>query len=161
VKRLVVCIVLAGPLVLAACSANTAGHTGGAPVNALEIAKAREPKVAWNGKGLLRADIDCDGTEDYALEGRKGKDVLVMVILGPATQKSKVSTEEFPADELCGEPIALTLESLDYDPGEEIGELPGFERSRKCKGLNLGSGECDAVHFFWNHKTAALDLWRL
>lgn len=159
-KRLVVCVVLAGPLVLAACSANTAGRAG-SRVSALEIAKAREPRVTWNGKGILKADINCDGTEDYALEGRKGKDVLVMVILGPATEKSKVSTEEFPADELCGDPIALTLESLDYDPGEEIGELPGFERSKKCKGLNLGSGECDAVHFFWNHKTAALDLWRL
>ena len=160
-KRLVVCVVLAGPLVLAACSVNPAGRAGSPPVSALEIAKAREPRVTWNGKGVLTADIDCDGTEDYALEGRKGEDVLVMVILGPVTQKSKVAVEELPADELCGDPIALTLESLDYDPGEEIGELPGFERSKKCKGLNLGSGECDAVHFFWNHKTAALDMWQL
>lgn len=160
-KRLVVCVVLAGPLVLAACSANTAGRSGGARAEALKIAATREPRVTWNGKGVLTADIDCDGTEDYALEGRKGEDVLVMVILGPVTQKSKVAVEELPADELCGDPIALTLESLDYEPGEETGELPGFERSKKCKGLNLGSGECDAFHFFWNHKTAALDMWRL
>lgn len=160
-KRFVVCVVLAGLLVLAACSANTAGRSGGGRAQALKIAAAREPQAVWNGKGVLTADIDCDGTEDYALEGRKGEDVIVMVILGPVTQKSKVSVEEVAADELCGDPVALTLESLDYEPGGEIGELPGFERSKKCKGLNLGSGECDAVHFFWNHKTAALDLWRL
>lgn len=159
-KRLVVCIVLAGPLVLAACSANTAGRAGG-PVNVLEIAAAREPKVTWKGKDILKADIDCDGTEDYALEGRKGRDVFVMVIQGPATKSSKTAVQELPEDELCGEPIALTLESLDYDPSEEAGDLPGFERSKKCKGLNLGSGECDAVHLFWNHKTASLDMWRL
>ena len=160
-KRLVVCVVLAGPLVLAACSANTAGRSGGGRAEALKIAAAREPQVAWNGKGVLAADFDCDGTEDYALEGRKGEGVAVMVVLGPVTPKSKISVEEIEADELCGVPIALSLESLDYDPGKEIGELPGFERSKKCKGLNLGSGECDAFHFFWNHKTAALDMWRL
>jgi predicted small secreted protein len=158
VKRLVACVVLAGPLVLAACSANTAGRAG-RPADVLEIAKAREPKVTWKGKGVLEADIDCDGTEDYVLEGRKGKDVLVMVVLGPATKSSKTAVQELPVEELCGEPVALTLESLDYDP--EAGGVPGFKRSRKCKGLNLGSGECDAVHLFWNHETASLDTWRL
>jgi hypothetical protein len=29
-----------------------------------------------------------------------------------------------------------------------------------CKGLNLGEGDCDSIHFFWNAKSGHLDWWR-
>jgi hypothetical protein len=38
----------------------------------------------------------------------------------------------------------LKAEDLDYDPREDPGyELPGFQRSKSCKGLNLSDGEID------------------
>ena len=61
----------------------------------------------------------------------------------------------------CSPNVRLTVESLDFDPSEELGALEGFVRSISCKGLNLGEADCDALHMYWNQKTNAPSWWRL
>jgi len=47
--------------------------------------------------------------------------------------------------------LTMTLESLDSAPDGDTGPLPGFRRSRTCKGLNLTDDMIDSVHIYWNH----------
>ena len=61
---------------------------------------------------------------------------------------------------VCSNTAALAFESLDYDPKEAVGEINGFQRSAVCKGLNLGDGDCDHIHLFWNASSRHLDWWR-
>jgi hypothetical protein len=56
----------------------------------------------------------------------------------------------------------LTVEDLDYDPKQDIGyELDGFQRSKSCKGLNLGDGFTDSAHIYWNRKSHRFEDWTL
>jgi hypothetical protein len=144
---------------LAGCAAQGFGRAG-EEGQILKIAAAREPKIAWDEESVVAADLDCDGREDYAIGGREGEDYVVMAILGPPSSRSAVSVLVFDGAELCGKAVALSAESLDYDPAE-AGDLPGFQPSKTCKGLNVNSGECDAFHIFWNHEDKELDWWRL
>jgi len=50
-------------------------------------------------------------------------------------------------DSFCGLPEPLRPESLNYDPGEVLGDRPeGFRRSARCKFLRLIAGDCDSFH---------------
>ena len=54
----------------------------------------------------------------------------------------------------------LTLESLDFDPASPTGDpLPGFQRSKKCKGLNLRDNKTDSTHIYWNHDAREFVDW--
>ena len=56
----------------------------------------------------------------------------------------------------------LTLESLDYDPGEEIGTpIEGFEKSKVCMGLNVADDHTDSLHVYWNHVFREFTFCRL
>ncbi len=122
-------------------------------------------QVRWHR--VMSLDINCDGSADEIFTGQDAEHFYVAAVLAPISAKSKVSILRFllrgeSQDSFCGPPSALQKESLDYDPGEGLGETPkGVARSRKCVGLKLVAGECDSFHLFWNHKTNALDWWRL
>jgi hypothetical protein len=56
----------------------------------------------------------------------------------------------------------LAVEDLDYDPPQALGyDLPGFQQSKTCKGLNLSDGETDSAHIYWNHKALRFGEWQL
>ena len=56
----------------------------------------------------------------------------------------------------------IRIEDLDYNPVEDLGyDLPGFERSKTCKGLNLADDNTDSLHIYWNHKARRFDYWLL
>ena len=121
------------------------------------------PDVQWEAESEVTADVDCDGRPDQALLGRRDGKVFVGLVVS-----SKVRPEILAfsvgggiQDAICAEPAALKVESLDYDPRKSVGRLDGFRRSKRCKGLRLSGGQCDSIHFFWNHKKDELDWWRL
>jgi hypothetical protein len=117
------------------------------------------PKIAWSTPPV-RIDIDCDGKPDYAFIAQTAKSAWVGVVRGRVnTPIAKLSFGESPASQggLCLLPAKLEIESLDYDPTEAVGELPGFTRSRTCKSFRLTGGECDSFHFFGIRKQTSLN----
>jgi hypothetical protein len=130
---------------------------------ALERLSAARPKVRWDAKSGLRADFDCDRRQDQAFLGRNAGRVYVGVVRA-AAQKPEIldfAVDASIQEAICGEPAKLVVESLDYDPTEAVGSIDGFQRSRRCRGLELSGGQCDSLHLFWNHASKSLDWWRL
>jgi hypothetical protein len=130
---------------------------------AFQALAAYEPEVRWDASSELSADINCDGRPDQALLGRReGKVYVGLVVSGRARPEILgFGIGGAVQDTICAEPAVLRVESLDYDPKKAGGRLDGFRRSKRCKGLRLSGGQCDSIHFFWNHRTKELDWWRL
>ncbi len=130
----------------------------------LRAVEAYAPDVKWQAISELAADLDCDGRPDHALLGRHSGNVYVGVVLSSERKPQVLGFAVDPGiqNAICAEPAVLSVESLDYDPPEEMGSIAvaGFRRSKRCKGLRLEGGECDSIHFFWNHKTRRLEWWR-
>ena len=130
---------------------------------ALSRLKQHNPGLAWSSHPI-QVDIDCDGKQDYVFLAQDAKSASVGVVLGRAT--SPITVRSFAVsssdqDDLCAVPATIEPESLDYDPTDAVGELPGFARSKRCTAFVLSDGQCDPFHFFWNKKTGRLDWWRL
>lgn len=129
--------------------------------------KQRHPKVKWDKQSIKKADINCDGKTDVAILGKEGEKVVVAVVLGPPAKDSIILSRllvgKHSQDSLCTARVRLLIEDQDYDPSEIFdGEpLPGFRQSKTCKGINVGDGECDSFHYFWNHDLKTIDWWRL
>lgn len=125
---------------------------------------ALDSSVTWEPQSVLVADIDCDGKADSAFVGRSPGRVAVALIRAGSAAPDVISFGTHGAaveDEVGSSDAKLTLESLDYDPRDATGDIDGFQRSKVCKGLNLGDGESDSMHLFWNHQSHRLDWWRL
>lgn len=130
------------------------------------FASKRMKKVTWDKKSAIAVDINCDGSKDYAILGKSKRGVTVALIVGPFSEKSRMESFEFFVgeswqDSLCKLPARLVIESLDYDPTEMVGKLPGFRRSKKCNAFRLADNACDSFHFYWDHQTNTLAWWRL
>lgn len=133
---------------------------------ALQLVSKRMKDVTWDKKTIVEIDINCDGKKDYALLGKAIRGVTVAVIVGPVSTKSRIESFEFfvgkhSQDSLCELPAKLRIESLDYDPTEAVGKLPGFRSSKKCNAFGLTDDICDSFHFYWNHEANTLAWWRL
>jgi hypothetical protein len=135
----------------------------------LEIARTALTRshadVSWHP--VMTVDINCDGLEDRVFTARDHDRFYVAVVLAPLDRMSRVSEAAFrlrgqSEDALCGSPLMIERERLDYDPREDGEGMPeGFERSSTCLGLRLVSGECDSFHLFWNRERNQLSWWRL
>jgi hypothetical protein len=112
---------------------------------------------------VVVGDLNCDGRADDATVGHLPGKVLVGVIMAgtatPTILEFAVSRSEQAA--VCNDNVTLELEDLDYDPAGSVGPLPGFARSKTCKGLRLAEEECDSIHIYWNGVTKQLTWWRL
>lgn len=118
--------------------------------------------VAWNSNMSQQADFNCDGKKDWAFLGKTKKEIVIAVVLAPISANSKVERVQLISNEIDGlTRPELTLESLDYDPRKMAGDIPGFQRSKTCSGLNFSPGETDTFHFFWDHQSGHLNYWRL
>lgn len=132
----------------------------------LQLVSKRMTDVEWDKKSIIEVDINCDGKKDYAILGKSKQGVTVALVVGPVSKKSRIESFEFlvgkqTQDSLCQLPATLQPESLDYDPTEAVGKLPGFKPSKKCMAFVLSDDACDSFHFYWNHRANALDWWRL
>ncbi|HEX5757733.1 MAG TPA: hypothetical protein VF121_00920 [Thermoanaerobaculia bacterium] len=143
----------AAALLLAGCSAWLHGSV---PLRELEI---REPSVAWQGRTLVRGDLDGDGAGDYALAGRKGALFVVGILQGPPTREGRHWTLEFPVggedqDALCSPAARLRIEKLEAVP-------PGATAPPGGHGLTLSDERCDAFHIYWDPERERFAYWRL
>jgi hypothetical protein len=145
---------------LAACAGREPEpRTGASPRTALDVLKLKEPGTQWNAKSLLQADLDLDGTPDYALAGTQEDHFVVGIVHGPLKSDSQAWTLDFAwdgeEDALCSKNAKITLEPLEENEG------PKPEHPKKGQGINLYDGECDAFHIYWNPKTKEFEYWRL
>ena len=139
----------------------TSSRAGSARAAVLRLA-AVDTTVTWDIESRLIGDVDCDGVADSAFIGRAKAAVHVGLI------RAKVASPEILSfaigsgiqEAVCSDKAALAFESLDYDPKDAVGEIDGFQRSTVCRGLNLGDGDCDSIHMFWNTSSHHLDWWR-
>jgi hypothetical protein len=118
------------------------------------------PKVAWVPASRVAADLDCDGSADFAFLGTTPSMVYVGVVHGTPAKVGLLAFHRSgdSQDSLCPGAVTLRSESLDYTP--DVGAIPGFTPSKTCRGLVLHGGECDDFHLFWNRQAARLDWWR-
>lgn len=132
----------------------------------LKLLHRKAPSVKWDMKSILRGEFNPDYQADFAMLGQEGKTkVFVGVVYGPVASNAKVDILEFGVGQdqgsICQLPAHLAPESLNYDPADEVGKIPGFRPSKRVEGLNLTGGECDSFHIFWNYKSRHLDWWRM
>ena len=149
--------------VVLALLAGVAGSALAQETPAWRALAAYQPAVRWDAASEVTADIDCDGRPDQALLGRSDGRVYVGLVASgqPRPEILGFSIGGGIQDAICAEPAVLRVESLDYDANKAVRRIDGFRRSKRCKGLRLSGGECDSIHFFWNHRTKELDWWRL
>ena len=127
--------------------------------------RAARPGLTWRHEQSI--DLDCDGQRDEVFTAKDDSQYYVAAVAPRKAGKPKISVLQFQLsgssqDSFCGPPEPLQPESLNYDPGEELGATPeGFRRSARCKGLRLIAGECDSFHLYWNYRADELDWWRL
>jgi hypothetical protein len=127
---------------------------------ALEVLKLRRPETKWDTRSLLRADLDLDGGEDYAVLGKSKDRFVVGIVHGPVKgEKNGIWTLDFPwhggEDALCSKRARIAIEPL----AENEGPKPGHPR--EGVGINLSDDECDAFHIYWNPDEKTFEWWRL
>lgn len=132
----------------------------------LQLVSKRMSEVKWDKKSIIEVDINCDGKKDYAILGKSKQVITVALLVGPVSKKSRIESFNFlvgkhSQDSLCQLPAELRIESLDYDPTEAVGKLPGFRSSKTCNAFGLADNACDSFHFYWDHQTNSLAWWRL
>lgn len=137
------------------------------PEHFSKLLKKHNPKVKWE-RMLGQADVNCDGKQDYIAIGKAKNRLYVAVVIGPVSDKSKVSSiniglgNERYQDSLGETNPSVRIVPLDYDPKEATGlTVEGFKRSTACKGVEIGGEETDEFNVYWNHKKNSLDWWRL
>jgi hypothetical protein len=128
----------------------------------VRLSKAH-PDVVWTNSPI-RIDIDCDGNADYAFLAQTPSSAFVGLVRGkPKSVVAMLKFEASPGSQggLYYLPAIIEVESLDYDPTDAVGPLPGFFRSQSCTGSRISGGECDSFHFYWDKRTSRLSWWRL
>lgn len=124
-------------------------------LSALDVLEQREPDTEWDSRSLLKADLDQDGKEDYALAGIRGNRFIVGIVQGPVGKSCRHWTLEFPWDEgtqdsLCSREAKIELEQVEEEEGQ-----PGRP------GINLHDDLCDSFHIYWDPEQQKYDWWRL
>jgi len=110
--------------------------------------------VAWQSRSSVTGDFTCAGHKQTAILGTGGSDVVVAVFLNGLNRKP----EELRFNIFEPRFAHLKTESLDY---KLDCELPGFQRSKTCVGLNVADDEVDSAHLYWDHISKRFGMWRL
>jgi hypothetical protein len=122
-------------------------------------------EIKWNAKAVEALEFNCDGQEDFVIAGRAGNRFFVAIVTGPLSLGAAPVVGEFPigTDEdgaLCEKSPKVFVGSMDYNPGEMLGENPeGFVQSATCNEVAVG-GECVKYHLYWNAEAAKLSWWK-
>ena len=124
----------------------------------LRAAARYVPGVHWRVKSVVVADFTCSGHKQQAILGTNSTEIVVAVFVKGTDARPEVL--RYSAKVRNPAQAVLKAEDLDYDPKEDPGyELPGFQRSKSCKGLNLSDEEIDSAHIYWNHVAREFDDW--
>jgi len=157
-------ILLAFALLLpCACTQNRAPQALGKPaLSPLSVLQRQDRKAVWNAASQVRADLDQDGVDDYALRGLRKDRVVVGIVAGPVTARSRAWVLAFPwgkgtQGSLCSQEAKIEAEDLDASA------TAGAKRPKelKGKGISLYDDRCDAFHIYWSPEGRKFDWWRL
>jgi hypothetical protein len=139
----------------------TAAAYGGEAERIAKAAKALGPRVQWQERSVVKADLTCDARQDFAILGKQDSLLVLAVFANKRTTKPIVI--EIDSD-LDATRARLSVESQDFetgtgDPGD-VGPLPGFKRSKACYGLRLDDERIDSVHIYWNRVEGKFQTWQ-
>ena len=119
-----------------------------------------EAQAVWREGSILNADFTCSGKQETALLGATVSDILIAVFVQGLAKKPEILSYSKSARNAST--ITLAIEDLDIDPQKDLGyELPGYQSSKTCKGLNLSDGEVDSAHIYWNRAEKRFVDWSL
>jgi hypothetical protein len=154
--RLLLTIALPGLLGCAGMHPPSSPETPPPPakrMTAVDLLRQREPGAEWDPASLVEADLNEDGTGDFALTGYRGDLLVVGIVHGPVDDSCRHWTLEFPMDgtqdALCSREARIKLEKVQE------------EGSPARPGINLHDDQCDAFHIFWDPEQKTYDWWRL
>jgi len=169
-------ILLASALLLVCgCAGNRTPRTPGksAP-GPLSVLQRQDRKAVWNEASQVVADLNQDGVDDYALRGRRKDRVVVGIVAGPVTARSRAWILAFPwgkgtQDSLCSQEAKIEAEELDEsatagaEPARAPSRSKGPNRPKglKGQGISLYDDRCDAFHIYWSPADRKFSWWRL
>ena len=125
----------------------------------IDAAAARYvPGVSWRADSVVSGDFSCRSRAEQAILGTNRTELVVAVFLNGTNRRPQVL--RYSAKVRNPSSTTLEAEDLDYDPKEDVGYvLPGFRRSKTCKGLKLNDGRTDSPHIYWNHNSHRFEDW--
>ena len=116
------------------------------------------PEVSWRVDSVLSGDFSCHGRKEWAILGTNATDVVVAIFLHGASKNPEIL--RFRPRVLDSAITKLEVYSLDLDPSPDLGyKLPGFYRSKICKGLSIDDGRPDPSNIYWNHDSHKFEAW--
>jgi hypothetical protein len=131
---------------------------GGREPSIRDAARKFVPGVTWQTRSVVTGDFSCRGLKEHAILGVSPTEIVIAAFLDGTNHPPEVllySTKAWSPST-----AKMRIESLDYDPMEELGyDLEGFQRSKICKGLNLRDLKTDSSHIYWNHESHGFDEW--
>lgn len=108
----------------------------------------------------MSGDFTCRGRKQQAILGTNAAEIVIAVFVNGISARPEVL--RYSAKARNAKTAELKVEALDFDPKADIGyELPGFRRSKSCKGLNLSDGLTDSAHIYWNRESNRFEDWTL
>jgi hypothetical protein len=163
-------LLLAFALLLACgCAQNRAPQTPDRPApSALSVLQRQDRTAVWNEANQVIADLNQDGVDDYALRGLRKDRVVVGIVAGPVTARSRAWVLAFPwgkgtQGSLCSQEAKIEAEELDESAtaGARPAAAPKRSKGLKGKGISLYDDRCDAFHIYWSAEDRKFDWWRL
>lgn len=130
---------------------------GTGKASALAAAAKYVPGVRWRPESIVTGDFTCAGRAQQAILGSNDREIVIAVFIHGTGERPEVLRDAVRN----ANSAELTSEDLDYDPEEVDRVLPGFERSKSCRGLQLSDGHTDSLHLYWNHQDRRFDGWSL
>ncbi len=124
----------------------------------IESAAKYVPGINWRTNSVVKGDFSCHGRADAAILGTSQTEIVVAVFTNGLAKSPQVL--RYLAKVRFPESATLEIEGQDFELNKELGfEVPGFERSKTCKGLRLDDGRTDSPHIYWDHKHRRFDDW--
>src|SRR5262249_36601431 len=131
---------------------------------ALTTLRASNPKVQWDAKSAITADITCDGIKDVIVVGYDAESVWVALVPGLKTGKLATAiVQQFSVgagaqSSICAKPVRIEVSSLDCEGN--AGPLPGCKAVKGASGFGIYDDACDHFEFYWDSERKTLRWWR-
>lgn len=126
-------------------------HSAASDASVAAAATRVAPNVKWHTASAIVGDFTCQRRKQHAILGIGEKSIHVAVFTRGL--KFKPTVLEFALGHRGRTGLRIKAESLDFQPGSTTGDgdIPeGMKPSKTCKGIELGDGETDSTHIYWN-----------
>jgi hypothetical protein len=131
---------------------------------ALTALRSSNPKVQWDAKSAVMADITGDGIKDIIVVGYDADSVWLALVPGAkAGTLAKPLVSQFSLgagaqSSVCRMPVHIEIYPLDCEGNS--GPLPGCKMVRGASSFALDDAACDPFNFYWDSDRKTLRWWR-